>query len=75
MRGVGRLMESHSIAASSRNRVVEIAGEMDSLFQRQIELMKSETSVGLTPLERQEYEAIPERVAALFRELGRLKRG
>ena len=75
MRGVGRLMESESIAASSRNRVVEIAGEMDSLFQRQIELMKSETFVGLTPLERQEYEAIPERVAALFRELGRLKRG
>ena len=66
-------MESQSIAASSR--ALEIAGEMDSLFQRQIELMKSETFVGLTPLERQEYEAIPERVAALFRELGRLKRG
>ena len=65
-------MESQSIAASSR--ALEIAGEMDSLFQRQIELMKSETFVGLTPLERQEYEAIVERIAALFRELGRLKR-
>lgn len=67
-------MESQSIAASSRNRVGEIAGEMDALFQRQIQLMKSETFIGLTPLERQEYEVITGRIAALFRELGRLKR-
>lgn len=75
MRAVGRLMEPQSIAASSSSRIVEIAGEMDALFQRQIELMKSETFIGLTPVERQEYEAITARIAVLFRELGRLKRG
>ena len=68
-------MEPQAIAALSRSRVSEIAGEMDSLFQRQIALMKSETFIGLTPIERQEYEAIHARIAALFRELGRLKRG
>lgn len=68
-------MEPQSITASGRSRVVEIAGEMDALFQRQIELMKSETFVGLTPVEREEYEKITARIAALFRELGRLKRG
>jgi hypothetical protein len=74
MRAVDRPMEPQSIAASSRSRVVEIAGEMDALFQRQIELMKSETFVGLTPVEREEYEKITARIAALFRECGRLKR-
>lgn len=74
MSAVGRLMEPQSIAVSSRCRLVEIAGEMDALFQRQIELMKAETFVGLTPAEREEYEKITARIAALFRELGGLKR-
>ena len=46
---------------------------MEALFQRQIELMKSETFVGLTPAQQQEYEKISEKISALFRELARLK--
>jgi hypothetical protein len=46
---------------------------MEALFQRQIELMKSETFVGLTPVQRQEYEKITEKISSLFRELARLK--
>lgn len=53
--------------------VREIAAEMDRLFQRQIDLMKSETFVGLTPSERAEYERIGERIRGLFGELARFK--
>jgi len=53
--------------------VREIATEMDQLFQRQIELMKSETFLGLTPSERAEYERIGERIRELFGELARFK--
>jgi hypothetical protein len=66
-------MESHDTITASRGRIMEIAGEMDTLFQRQIALMKSETFVGLTPAERQEYERIAEQLSRLFRELARLK--
>jgi|HubBroStandDraft_4_1064222.scaffolds.fasta_scaffold46821_2 hypothetical protein len=66
-------MESDTLVASSRARLRQIAGEMDALFQRQISLMKSETFVGLTPAERQEYERITEELSALFRELALLK--
>jgi len=53
--------------------VSEIAAEMDNLFQRQIQLMKSETFVGLTPPQRAEYDEIGERIRALFAELARFK--
>jgi hypothetical protein len=53
--------------------VREIAAEMDQLFQRQIELMKSETFVGLTPSQRAEHEKTGERIRALFAELAKLK--
>jgi hypothetical protein len=66
-------MESDTLVASSRARLRQIAGEMDALFQRQISLMKSETFVGLTPAERQEYERITEKLSGLFRELALLK--
>jgi hypothetical protein len=53
--------------------VREIAAEMDELFRRQIELMKSESFVGLTPSERVEYEKIGERIRRLFAELARFR--
>jgi hypothetical protein len=53
--------------------VREIAAEMDQLFQRQIELMKSESFVGLTPSERVEYDKIGERICELFAELAKFK--
>jgi len=67
-------MESQSTITSNHGRMLQIGRELDSLFQRQIELMKSETLVGLTPLEHQEYERIAEKLSGLFRELARLKR-
>lgn len=51
----------------------QIAAEMDALFQRQIELTRSETFVGLTPAEHEEYEKIAARISALFREMAGLK--
>ena len=67
-------MESQSVTVPTRTRMLQIAAEMDALFRRQIELMKSETFVGLTPTERQEYERIVETLGGLFREFARLKR-
>lgn len=66
-------MESDAIVASTHSRMRQITAEMDLLFQRQIELTRSETFVGLTPAERQEYEKITETISGLFRELARLK--
>lgn len=66
-------MEPQTTVASSHRRVQQIAAEMDALFQRQIELTRSETFVGLTPAEREEYERIAERISALFREMASLK--
>jgi len=73
MERVDRLMESHSTVVSNHSRMVEIGTEMDRLFQRQIELMRSETFVGLTPAERQEYERIAQQLSILFREMARLR--
>jgi len=66
-------MESHSTVVSNHSRILEIGREMDKLFQRQIELMKSETFVGLTPAERQEYERIAQELSILFREMAKLR--
>jgi len=66
-------MESQTIVASRSSKLRRITQEMEALFQRQIELMKSETFVGLTPVQRQEYEKITEKISSLFRELARLK--
>jgi hypothetical protein len=66
-------MPSDRSTSSSRSGVRQIAEEIDQLFQRQIELMKSESFVGLTPAERSEYDRIGERISALFGELSKLK--
>jgi len=66
-------MKPRLVMTAPTRTVREIAAEMDQLFQRQIELMKSETFVGLTPSERAEYERIGERIRELFGELARFK--
>jgi len=65
-------MPSHSSTSSSRGGVRQIAEEIDRLFQRQIELMKSEAFVGLTPAERAEYDRIGERISTLYGKLAKL---
>ncbi|MGA8150529.1 MAG: hypothetical protein WB952_06230 [Terriglobales bacterium] len=64
---------SESSTSSSRNELRQIAEEIDRLLQRQIELMKSESFVGLTPAERTEYDRIGERISALFGDLAKFK--
>ena len=49
----------------------QIAEEMDRLFQRQIELMKSESFSGLTPAEREEYDKVGEKIRKLFAEIAK----
>jgi hypothetical protein len=66
-------MPSDRFISSSRIGVRKIGEEIDQLFQRQIELMKSESFVGLTPAERSEYDRIGERISALFGKLAKLK--
>ena len=66
-------MSSGSPISTSHRGVRQIAEEIDRLSQRQVELMKSEAFVGLTPAERAEYDAIGERIRVLFGELAKLK--
>ena len=66
-------MPPDSSISTSHSGVRQIADEIDRLFQRQIELMKSESFLGLTPAERAEYDAIGVRISALYRELAKLK--
>jgi hypothetical protein len=61
------------LATNPRRTVAEIAAEMDQLFQRQVELMKSETFIGLTPAQRAEYDEVGSRIRELFAELARFK--
>jgi hypothetical protein len=66
-------MKPSLATTTCRRTVAEIAAEMDQLFQKQIELMKSETFIGLTPPERAEYDEIGSRIRELFAELARFK--
>jgi hypothetical protein len=65
-------MKSHR-AIPSNGHLRQISTEMDRLFQRQIELMRSETFIGLTPEERAEYDKIGDRIRELFGKLAKLK--
>jgi len=66
-------MKPRSILPSSPHALGEIVEEMDHLFQRQIELMRSEAFAGLTPAELEEYDKIGERIRCLFGELAKPK--
>jgi len=66
-------MKPRLVTTALTRTVREIAAEMDELFQRQIELMKSESFVGLTPSERVEYDKIGERIRELFAELAKFR--
>jgi hypothetical protein len=68
-----KLAEMKSRATVSVPTLRQIAEEMDRLFQRQTELMKSETFVGLTPAQREEYDKIGEKIRELFAELAKHK--
>jgi hypothetical protein len=66
-------MQSESSISTSRTTIKQTAEEIDLLFQRQIELMKSESFMGLTPAERSEYDRIGRRISVLFARLAKLK--
>jgi hypothetical protein len=69
----GPVMTSRATKTSPIYDMRHIAEEMDRLFQKQIELMKSETLVGLTPAEREEYDKVGEKIRKLFAELAKHK--
>jgi len=66
-------MKSQVATTTPGRAVSQIAAEMDQLFRKQIELMKSETFVGLTPSQRAEYDQIGERIRELFAELAKFR--
>ena len=55
------------------DRTQDIAAEIDRLLEVQVGLLKTETFVGLTPTQRQEYDQITQKLHELFSEMGRTK--
>jgi hypothetical protein len=51
----------------------EIRAELIALFQKQLQALEQDTFVGLTHLERSDYEARNDRIRDLQAKLGRLK--
>jgi hypothetical protein len=51
----------------------DIRAELIALFQKQLQALELDTFVGLTNLERSEYEARNDRIRELQAKLGRLK--
>ena len=47
--------------------------EIDRLLEIQVGLLKTETFVGLTPTQRQEYDQITNKLHELFSEMGKTK--
>ena len=50
-----------------------IRAELVALFQRQVEALQRDTFVGLTDVERYEYDARQDRIHELHAKLGQLK--
>ena len=51
----------------------DIRAELIALFQKQLQALELDTFVGLTNVERSEYEARNDRIRELQAKLGRLK--
>lgn len=62
-------MKSRPTASPQVRRRKEIAAEMEDLFQKQIELLKSDSFVGLTVPQLAEYDKIGQKIRELFQEL------
>jgi hypothetical protein len=66
-------MKSRPVTPAGPPATQAIAAELDRLFRKQLDLMKSESFVGLTPAQRKEYEKIGIRIRELFAELSRTR--
>ena len=64
-------MKARSTTPIAALTTKEIAEELDRLFRRQLQLMKSESFVGLTPHQREEYDALGSRIRELFIQLAK----
>jgi hypothetical protein len=62
-------MKPRPAMSAKVRKVRDIAAEMEHLFQRQIDLLKSETFVGLEPSQLAEYDRIGQKIRELFQEL------
>jgi hypothetical protein len=66
-------MKNTSHPCSHQDNVQQVAAELAGLFERQIELMKREALVGLTPAECEEYEKIMQGIRESYIELAKLR--
>jgi len=68
------MMRSERAALSVHSdQTQQVASEIDRLLEKHVELLRAESFVGLTPVQRQEYEKISKRLHELFRELATLR--
>jgi hypothetical protein len=66
-------MKARATASAKIRDVRDIAAEMEHLFRRQIELLKSGTFVSLKPSRLTEFDRIGVRIRTLFQELQDLR--
>jgi len=62
-------MKPRTPVSAKVRKVRDIAAEMQGLFEKQIELLKSESFVALTRSQLAEYDRVGERIRELFQEL------
>ena len=72
-RGLAAMKCDRNVLPVQGDRTQDIAAEIDRLLEVQVGLLKTETFVGLTPTQRQEYDQITQKLHELFSEMGRTK--
>jgi hypothetical protein len=68
-------MTRQGSASSCCDRAQQISAELSGLFQQQIELVRREALVGLTPAEYEEYDKVVDGIRDSYNELAKLRVG
>lgn len=72
-RGLAAMKYDRTVLPVHGDRTQDIAAEIDRLLEMQVGLLKTESFVGLTPSQRQEYDQITNKLHELFSEMGKTK--
>ena len=72
-RGLAAMKYDRTVLPVHGDRTQDLAAEIDRLLEKQVGLLKTETFVGLTPTQRQEYDQITNKLHELFSEMGKTK--
>jgi hypothetical protein len=72
-RGLAAMTCDRTVLPVHGDRTQDIVAEIDRLLEIQVGLLKTETFVGLTPTQRQEYDQITNKLHELFSEMGKTK--